>query len=269
MADVDEIYKGIISPDGGLYSPKGGIYSGILPNNTPKASGLTSRQVQTVAVDPFTGKPLTAGGTAQSKEVVVPGGQVQGTGYQSGYVAPPSHRLLPSPPGMTIKTPATEAISTAVPDLRGMVLNSGSRDTVAQRVAGLGFRPPQMDNGIFGVPMSKTMTAMLGNDPGYAAQRGVLPQAVPQANPQVAQAMLGRDVQNLIGTIQGGGQPGTNAIIRTINQSSNPDAARDQIGLAMGGQIRKSATPSKTVTGSDNRFMPKSVQNSVRFQTGY
>lgn len=96
---------------------------------------LTSRKVNTVAVDPFTGRPL--GSSSPPNEVIVKGGTNTGLGYQSGQTFPDSYRLLPTGPLAVAGTPATKAIQTAtVPDMRGLPYGLGSRDTVAQNAAG-------------------------------------------------------------------------------------------------------------------------------------
>lgn len=64
MASVQDLYSGIISPQGGLYPGTGGagVYDGILPGATGAPSGdLTTRTVKTVKIDPYTGMPATSG----------------------------------------------------------------------------------------------------------------------------------------------------------------------------------------------------------------
>lgn len=46
-------------------------------------------------------------------------------------------------------------------------------------------------------------------------------------------------------------------------------AKREAQGKAIAAANKKNPNPTKTVTGDNNAFMPKSVQESVRWQTGY
>lgn len=184
-----------------------------------------------VAVDPFTGKALTVRDKSRDaswyeeglkSKGVMPGMygfSPHGDIYTSPYLPPgPSstnnpaaqdrgNRAGPLVTGLTnppntaampiAKSTATPsaAFSKTVPDMRGVSFGIGSRDTVGQRTAGLGFRPPQMDNGALGFPMSQTMAAILGTSPAYSGQRGVIPQA--GASPKVAQALASRTPSSL------------------------------------------------------------------------
>lgn len=65
------VYDGILNPGGGLVTPQSQVdemYRGIYPSQPSNVSrvtpeGLNVNKVQIVAIDPFTGNPVTAGGT--------------------------------------------------------------------------------------------------------------------------------------------------------------------------------------------------------------
>jgi len=59
--------------------------------------------------------------------------------------------------------------------------------------------------------------------------------------------------------------------VNGVNQGYAPaqQAARAAQGKAIGEANRKSANPTRNVSGSNNAFEPRSVQDSVRWQTGY
>lgn len=263
--DLNDIYGGIISPQGGLYKPQGSdVYSGTIPATPP---ALKSNSVTTVPINPLTGMPH---GVSPPNEVKVPGGTNTGFGYQSGQSFPDSYRLLPSGPlSIAGETPATSAIQSAtLPDMRGQPYGFGSRDTQAKQTAGQMFLSAMLGGG---APSSQPyagggMLAPEAGDP-WAGMLG--PRAAAARKPAPSVPPVSSAVMSLANSINSGSKPDTNTIMRTINQSGNESQARDVIGQAMGDQIRKNATPSKTVSGSNNSFMPKSVQNSVRWQTGY
>lgn len=260
--DLNDIYGGIISPQGGLYKPQGSdVYSGIIPPSVP-SSGLKTNTVNTVPINPITGNPYGS----PPNEVKVPGGTNTGLGYQSGQSFPDSYRLLPTGPlAIAGETPATKAIQTAtLPDMRGLPYGLGSRDTQAKQTAGRMFLAAMLGGATSQPYAGGGMLAPEAGDPWrnmvsprQQAARKATPPSIPSA------------VLSLANSINSGAKPDTNTIMRTINQSGDEKQARDVIGQAMGDQIRKSAKPSKTVSGSDNSFMPRSVQNSVRWQTGY
>lgn len=56
---------------------------------------------------------------------------------------------------------------------------------------------------------------------------------------------------------------------KNVGYSAEEQAKRAAQGQAIGDANRRSATPTRNVSGDNNSFMPKSVQNSVRWQTGY
>jgi hypothetical protein len=73
MPTLDDIYGGILKP-----GPEGGLYQPGPEVQFPKpATTLNKRVVQTVAVDPFTGNPITSGGAVRS--AVTQGTQPAGT----------------------------------------------------------------------------------------------------------------------------------------------------------------------------------------------
>lgn len=111
------------------------MYEGIYP---PASSGLTTRQVQTVAVDPFTGNPINATSQgnmpattnalsqqqqqimrdpmrAAPNEVMTPGGVSPQFGYQAGKEFGPQYRLLPNEGLPSAARDAVAAIDGAVP----------------------------------------------------------------------------------------------------------------------------------------------------------
>ena len=60
-----------------------------------------------------------------------------------------------------------------------------------------------------------------------------------------------------------------NATFRNEGYSDAERAKREAQGKAIGDANRKNPNPTYTVSGDNNSFMPASVQNSVRWQTGY
>lgn len=56
---------------------------------------------------------------------------------------------------------------------------------------------------------------------------------------------------------------------QAMAQATAKQAAKDPLGYAIGEANRKAAGPTYTVSGDNNSFMPASVQNSSRWQTGY
>ena len=75
--------------------------------------------------------------------------------------------------------------------------------------------------------------------------------------------------QNYQGTNGYTYQATPNGTFSNQGYSAEELAKRAAQGQAIGDANRASATPTYTVTGDNNSFMPTSVQNSTRWQTGY
>lgn len=238
--DLNDIYGGIISPQGGLYKPQGSdVYSGIIPPSVP-SSGLKTNTVNTVPINPITGNPYGAG--SPPNEVKVPGGTNTGLGYQSGQSFPDSYRLLPTGPlSIAGETPATKAIQTAtLPDMRGLPYGLGSRDTQAKQTAGQMF-----------------LAAMLGGATSQPyAGGGMLAQGA--GDPWGGMATPGAS-----GRKRGGTQPqrGPVAIPQPMREST--DGYVYQNGKAVGkADWAKDLTPSQQYDTANRRAKEKAIAKS-------
>jgi hypothetical protein len=110
-------------------------------------------------------------------------------------------------------------------------------------------------------------------EPEFITKQIMVEERVPVlSKPQVAQqparpqSVVGQVVQSTNGYSYQYQPDGT---LKNIGYSPEVQAARAAAGAAIGEANRKDPNPTYTVTGDNNAFMPRSVQNSLRWQTGY
>ena len=136
--------------------------------------------------------------------------------------------------------------------------------------------------------LMRQMAALQG---GMPMAPGAVPAAVPAAAPArgggLAALITGtgtpraKSPGGIVGMLLGGNTPvktgpsgiGTNGYTyvngQNMGYSDAEKVKREAEGRAIGEKNRKSAGTTRNVFGDNNAFQPRSVQNSVRFQTGY
>lgn len=194
MADVSGFYDGIISPRGGLYKPGPQV---VMPG---APSELTTRNVQTVAVDPFTGSPIVSGDggnmpatraalglSGNAYALASPGVRGGGTAPfgapipgPDGYtVADKSQERLP--PGILPENPFPTQTQMAFANMRGP--SNAAHNAILKATSGEQFGGDPGNAGLFGLKMSPNIPPQ--QPPG--ATMAPLPN-----NPQVTAAMASR-----------------------------------------------------------------------------
>lgn len=285
MASVQDLYSGIIKPGGGMFDGTGGagVYDGILPGATGAPSGeLTTRSVKTVKIDPYTGQPVVP---AYQPGMLGRGQPVpMGSSYLTAAEKALLERQIAQSKTLQAGYDATgKSIVTPQTTLAGM-FGRGITPQVQQTAAiplpraRPGWAPSTMDLAAIG---KWEQPGQIG--PGLDDLLGYVKGA--PVNPAAAAAAdFGSGGQSLAPlfdpapttTGPAGAGPtgvGTNGYTyvngENVGYSTEEKAKREALGQAIGERNRKSAGTTRNVFGDNNAFQPRSVQNSVRFQTGY
>lgn len=186
------VYDGIISPNGGLYRPGPEV---VYPRGE---SELTTRQVQTVAVDPFTGAPIGAGQSGNAPQVTAAmsargglGVGMRGTNTANFTAPSPVHQ----PDGSLVADKRQDRLgeneysfafgpepepNAAVAAIDGVTI------PLPRPRPRTGFVGDPGSTGAFGQRMSPGMAQIIATQPQYASQRAG---RLVASNPQVAQAL--------------------------------------------------------------------------------
>jgi len=262
------------------------FYNSLGPTNVSPAgipSGeLTSRSVRTVAIDPFTGQPIAAGG-ANPATLAALNANMAGRGQ-------PARMSTASPEAAADRLPAGS---------QGLPLNPTGTYGAGNPLVLSALSAQQKAN-----PAVAAANAMAsgGIKPGWANPPGFggAPQFPVTATPQIRQAYaamvagelgaqkryadLLAEAAPMMGKAPGAPAAapvtrpgptgvGTNGYIyvdgQNMGYSPEEQARRVAEGKAIAAANAKNPNPTYTVSGDRNDFMPKSVQESVRWQTGY
>jgi hypothetical protein len=213
MADVQDIYRGIISPNGGLYQPGPEV---VFPQSQPAdvvrvtPEGLNVRSVQTVAVDPFTGALIQStpkGNTAVRAAL----GREQSDAFRESKGSGPVVASAPGQPSGSIVVGKDNSRlgnneykfafgpepqpNEAVAAIDGITVPLPRKRPNIEANPGTNIPIRTPDGGMFGVQMSPGMARNLAGRagvtglPGIGAVPRVVIAAPPPANPRVAQAL--------------------------------------------------------------------------------
>lgn len=260
MADVQDIYRGIISPNGGLYAPGPDVVFPSRPSDVARVTpeGLNVRSVQTVAVDPFTGELIQSTPRGNSavrqalsrdqsdafRESFGAGPQIASSATQpsgSFVVGKDNSRLgdneysfaFGQQPEPNPAVAAIDGITTTVPLPRRRPDIEGAPGTmVPTRVA---------DTGAFGVPMSPGMSRNLAARGAMSAVPGlggVMNSAFVQGNPQVAAALAAQPAAPRIGTSPGQG------LAMTVDTNTPTGSKLESLGFSPGAVVPAAAVRS-------------------------
>lgn len=200
MPTLEDIYGGILRPGplGGLYEPGPDV---VFPR---QSQPLTKRTVQTVAVDPFTGTPLTVGGMNANDVIAdIPGPAPMAPPPTIDAATPlDGYRLAltPTPPPAAPLSPAVTAIDTAAPAPVAPAQQAGL--PMSERNPGDWLVRAWLDQG-------STMPPPAMNNPA----------APMMGNPQVAQAMAARAPQQAA--------PPSQVLRAMVDQQRNKVASTD------------------------------------------
>lgn len=203
--------------------------------------GLSSRSVQTVAVDPFTGTPLTAGGM-NSRDVIadIPGPAPMAPSPTINAATPlDGYRLAltPTPPPAAPLSPAVTAIETAAPPTAAPAQQPGL--PMSERNPGDWQVRAWLDQ-------ASTMPSPAVNNPAAAPMMG---------NPQVAQAMAAKAPQAAPARIS----PVVHAALMAQQQRQSPAG---QAAIDAG---KRSYVVAKSRNGSENALMPtRTISGAIR-----
>lgn len=251
----------------------------------PAGSGLTSRSVRTVAIDPFTGEPIAAGGNNPAPATVAAAmarGNIQPTWADPSVLRFPqsavSDRLPQGTAGLPLNTSggqygagnplvmaaltAQQSVNPAVAAATAMAQGGIKPSWANPAAAGPKFpvtgtpevRAAYADM-VAGVPGAQKRYAMLLADAAPTMGQG--PVAMPPAVPvKVGPSGVGTNGYTYVN-----GQ--------NMGYAPEEQAKRLVLGRAIAEANRQNPNPTYTVSGDRNDFQPRSVQESVRWQTGY
>lgn len=252
-----------------------------LPPAGQPSGELTSRSVRTVAIDPFTGQPVAAGGSNANPETLavlnaqmVGRGQPARMGTASAIAA--ADRLASQSPGLPINpdgqyNPGNPLVLSALKAQQGAQPTA----TMASRVTGFGT-PRAVPLGP-NLPVASTpaiqqaYSDMVAGQPGAQKRYAML---LADAAPTMGQVPVAPGAPRVAAPAKVGPTGvGTNGYTyvngQNMGYAAEEQAKRITLGRAIAEANRQNPSPTYTVSGDNNSFMPRSVQESVRWQTGY
>lgn len=240
MADVQDIYRGIISPSGGIYKPGPEVQ---FPSQSPN-DALAQLLIQDAKGGAGLATGMRGSGELTYRDLETMANRIPGPNP----VAKDQSRLPVEPAGYGPDF-APEGPVTAVPKSKYAFTGSDPFDAykgsyvATARPASLMPRQPQQqrpDGGLFGLTMSPGMNRNLAGRAGIAGIPGLPPRVqIAAQNAALAQALVE------------GSQP----------SQGNPGITYNDYRYTPG--------EAYTQAGNDMAFMPTSVQSSSRWQTGY
>jgi hypothetical protein len=241
MADVQDIYRGIISPNGGMYQPGPAVQ---FPSQSPNDA-----LAQLLIMDATGGAGLGTGMRGSGEVDMRQRERVPNSVPGPSPVAKFGDRLPVEPAGYGPDFGEPSPVTTAVPKSKFAFTGSDpfdayTRDYVASaRPASLMSRQPLQQGsggGLFGISVSPGMNRNLAGRAGIAGIPGLPPRVqIAAQNAALAQALVE------------GSQP----------SQGNPGITYNDYRYTPG--------EAYTQAGNDMAFMPTSVQSSSRWQTGY
>lgn len=252
------------------------FYSGILPPaSTPKPAAVNWDQFYSGILPSASSAPPVSPNLTAAEQKLLQQQLQQSQALQAGYNPNGTPKVRPAwtvPSAPPVITPnATPATWTSL-DQAGYNAAQKPGTWLAQSRMNAQALMRQMAALQGGMPMA----------PGTAA-----PAAVPASGGGLAALITGSgtpraSTQGLVSLLGGGATApvktgptgvGTNGYTyvngQNMGYSADEQAKREARGKDIGERNRKSPGTTRNVFGDNNAFQPRSVQNSVRFQTGY
>lgn len=254
-----------------------------IPANTPAGSELTSRPVKTVAIDPFTGQPIAAGASAAPATVAaLTRGNIQPKWADPSVLRFPQSaggdRLPQGTAALPLNTSGGQYGAGNPLVLSALTAQQKANPAVAAAtaVAQGNIKPGWINSPGFNSGPRFPVTAtpeirmaysdMVAGKPGAQKRYAML---LADAAPTMGQTPSVPVVPVKTGPTGVGTNGYTYVNGQNMGYSAEEQAKRVALGQAIGDANRKNPNPTYTVSGDRNDFMPSSVQNSVRWQTGY
>lgn len=252
----------------------------ISPVAAQPSGELTTRSVRTVAIDPFTGQPISAGGPnpatlAALNAQMVGRGQPARMGTASPEVA--NARMQPGSEGLPINpggqyNPGNPLVLSALRAQQGINPAVAAATAVAQGGIKPSWTNPPGFEPRFPVPATPEIkaayAAMVEGEPGAQKRYAMLlADAAPTMGQSPVSPMAAAPAK--AGSTGVGRNGYTYVNGQNMGYSADEQAKRVTLGKAIAEANRKNPNPTRNVSGDRNDFAPRSVQESVRWQTGY